>query len=109
MITKNFKADIDSDIHGTGEKTNVILAPISKLELDNSITDIVNLVHYLKLNTKVKQIFIWCSTKNIRNVKLIPFLQYMANTEVFFRNESELQVLTKRNTGTVTRKVTTCL
>lgn len=105
IIASSFKTDIESDIVTSGEKPNVILAPVSKLELDNSITDIVNLVHYLKQSNRVKQIFIWCSAKNIRDEKLIPFLQYMANIEVSFRNESELQVLTKRNTGTVTRKV----
>ncbi|XP_055316983.1 elongator complex protein 5 isoform X1 [Sitodiplosis mosellana] len=104
IIESNFKANIESDILTTGEKANVILAPVSKLQLNNSITEIVNLVQHLKHHVKVKQIFIWCSTKNIRDDKLIPFLQYMSNIEVFLRDESELQILTKRNTGTITRK-----
>lgn len=105
LIDPCFKADIDNEVLSTTEKPNVILTTVAKLELSNSIPNIVNLVHYLKQSTKVKQVFIWCSTKNIRDNKLIPFLQYMANIEVTLKNESELQILTKRNTGSVTRKV----
>ncbi|XP_055316984.1 elongator complex protein 5 isoform X2 [Sitodiplosis mosellana] len=81
IIESNFKANIESDILTTGEKANVILAPVSKLQLNNSITEIVNLVQHLKHHVK-----------------------YMSNIEVFLRDESELQILTKRNTGTITRK-----
>lgn len=105
VIESNFKADIENAIQSVGEKANVILAPVSKLQLDNSITDIVHLVQHLKQHTKVKQIFVWCSTKSIHDDKTIPFLQYMSDIEVFLRNESELQVLTKRHTGHITRKV----
>ncbi|XP_031632919.1 uncharacterized protein LOC116346824 [Contarinia nasturtii] len=104
VIGPNFKADI-CEILATAEKSNIVLPPIAKLQLTNSIADIVQLVHYLKQCSKVKQIFIWCSTKNIKDEKVIPFLQYMANIEVFLNNASELQILTKRNTGSITRKV----
>lgn len=87
------------------EKPNVILAPISKFELGNSIPQIIQLVHYFKQSPKIRQIFIWCSAKNIRDKKLIPFLLYLANIEVWLKNETDLQILTKRNTGSVTRKV----
>lgn len=105
LIESNFKATIEQEILATTDKPNVLLAPVSKLELGNTVPDIVNLVHYLKQNPKIKQIFIWCSWKNIRDDKIIPFLRYMSNIVVVLKNESEASILTKRNTGSVTRKV----
>lgn len=105
LIEPNFKANIEQEIHATTEKPNVLLAPVSKLELANTVPDIVNLVHYLKQSAQVKQIFIWCSQKNIQDDKLIPFLRYMSNIVVSFKNETEASILTKRNTGSITRKV----
>lgn len=104
-IESGYKSNIDNEILTMTEKPNVVLAPVSKLALSNSVPDIINLIHYLKQCPKIKQIFIWCSVKNIRDDKLIPFLQYLANIEVVMRTDSDLQILTKRNTGTVTRKV----
>lgn len=105
VIKSNFKLDIENELLSTVEKSNVVLATVAKLELSNGVTEIVNLVHYFKQNRQIKQVFIWCSRKNIRDEKLIPFLQYLANIEVVLKNESEMHILTKRNTGTVTRKV----
>lgn len=107
VIKSSFKLDIENELLSTTEKPNIVLASVAKLELSNSVTEIVNLVHHLKQNRQIKQIFIWCSRKNIRDDKLIPFLQYLANIEVVLKNESELHILTKRNTGSVTRKVST--
>lgn len=105
VIKSSFKLDIENELLSTVEKPNILIVPIAKLELSNSVTEIVNLVHYFKQNRQIKQVFIWCSRKNIRDEKLIPFLQYLANIEVVLKNESEMHILTKRNTGTVTRKV----
>lgn len=103
-IETSFKADIENQI-ATTEKPNVILASVSRLELGNSVHDVIRLVHFLKQNTKIGQIFIWCSRKNIQDDKIIPFLQYLASIEVIFKDESNLQIFTKRHTGSVTRKV----
>lgn len=104
-IQSNYKTDIDNEISTTSEKPNVLLAPVSKLALCNSVPDIIKLVHYLKQSTKIRQIFMWCSTKNIQDDKIIPFLQYLADIEVVLKTDSHLQMLTKRNTGSVSRKV----
>lgn len=104
-IQSRYRLDIENEIFTITEKPNVVIAPVSKLELCNSVPDIINLVHYLKQSPKIKQAFVWCSIKNIRDEKLIPFLQYLANIEVILKNESDLQILTKRSTGAVTRKV----
>lgn len=104
-IQSSYKNDIDNEILAMSEKPNVLLAPVSKLALCNSVRDIIHLVHDLKQNSKIRQIFMWCSIKNIRDDALIPFLQYLADIEVVFKTESHLQILTKRNTGSVSRKV----
>lgn len=104
-IQLNYKTDIDNEILAATEKPNVLLAPVSKLALCNSVPDIIKVVHYLKQSTKIRQIFMWCSTKTIQDDKIIPFLQYLADIEVVLRTESHLQILTKRNTGSISRKV----
>lgn len=103
-IQSSFKTDIEDQLT-TSEKTNVILASVSRLELNNSVRDIIRIVQFLRQNTKIGQIFVWCSRKNVRDEKIIPFLQYLANIEVTLNDESNLQIFTKRNTGSVTRKV----
>lgn len=104
IIESNFKSDIENQI-ATTEKTNVILEAVSRLGLSNCVRNIISVVQFLKQNSKIGQIFIWCSRKNIHDEKIIPFLQYLANVEVTLRDQSNLQIFTKRNTGSVTRKV----
>lgn len=87
------------------KKSNVILANLSKLELNYSLRNVVHLIHKLKKSQNTKQIFGWAAAKHIRDGKLIPFVEYLADIVVTFHDDHTLNILTKRNTGSVFRKV----
>lgn len=99
------KTNIDIDREITTEKSNVILDVISKLECGLSVAEIIKLIRNIKRSSKTKQLFVWCSVKNVVDKKLIPFLTYMADVIVTFKNQHHLSVLIKRNTGSVSKKV----
>lgn len=101
----NQSINVDLEVNAVPNKSNVILENILKLELNYSIRDIVQLIHKLKLNSNVKQIFGWATAKPIQDEKLIPFLAYLADIVVTIQNENTLNILTKRTTGSVFRKV----
>lgn len=84
-------------------KSHVILSPISKLLLKHSECNIFNLIHMLKLNDNVDQIFCWITTKNIKNNFLIPFLDHMSEITVTIKT-NHLSILTKRKYGNVKLK-----
>lgn len=87
------------------QKSNVILANVTKLEMNYSVRDIVQLIDKLKKSQNVQQCFGWIAAKHIRDGKIIPFLEYMADIVVTIQNEHTLNVLTKRSTGAVFKKV----
>lgn len=101
----NPSIDIDAELNAVPKKTNVILGNISKLELNWSVSNIVQLVHSLKKCQNLKQTLAWASVKHIQDGKLIPFLHYMADIVITFQDERTLNVLTKRSSGSVFRKV----
>lgn len=87
------------------ERSNVLLATASQLNLDYTIPDIVKLIHSLRQSTKCRQLFVWASIKNVSDPKLIPFLEHMADVVVLLKDAKHLSILTKKITGSVTRKV----
>lgn len=101
----NPSIDIDKETSAMTQKSNVILANVSKLEMNYSIRDIVQLIDKLKKSKNVKQCFGWIAAKHIRDAKIIPFLEYMADIVITIQDEHTLNVLTKRSTGSVFKKV----
>lgn len=101
----NPSIDINKEANAVPHKSNVILANVSRLEMNYSIRDIVQLIDKLKKSQNVKQCFGWIAAKHIRDGKVIPFLDYMADIVVTIQDEQTLNILTKRNTGSVFKKV----
>lgn len=87
------------------ERSNVLLATASQLSLEYTIPDIIKLIHSLRQSTKCRQLHMWASVKNISDPKLIPFLEHMADVVVLLKDPKHLSVLTKKITGSVSRKV----
>lgn len=101
----NLSIDLDKETNAVPLKSNIILPNISKLEMNYSIRDIVQLIDKLKKSQNVKQCFGWIAAKQIRDGKIKPFLEYMADIVVTIQDEHTLNVLTKRITGSVFKKV----
>lgn len=101
----NPSIDIDMETNAVPQKSNVILANVSKLEMNYSIRDIIQLVDKLKKSQNVKQCFGWIAAKHIQDGKIMAFLEYMADIVVTIQDEHTLNILTKRSTGSVFKKV----
>lgn len=97
--------DIKKELSELPDRSNVLLPTASQLNLDYTIPDIVKLVHSLRQSTKCRQLFVWASVKNVSDPKLIPFLEHMADIVVMLKDLKHLSVLTKKSTGSVSRKV----
>lgn len=87
------------------EKSNVILEPISKLIQHYEIPEIIRLVHSLNKNPKVKQIFGWLTISNVLDQRITSYLEHMADLVVTLKDSQYLTVLTKKASGSVSRKV----
>jgi hypothetical protein len=85
-------------------KTNIVLEPISKQELENSEKDIFTIVQRLKLNENVSQIFAWISSKNVQSKILAPFLEHMSELIVTIKTDRLLSILSKSKSGSVKLK-----
>lgn len=81
--------------------TAVVLKPFSKLELEEDESSIATIIHVLKRNRNVTQIFGWLTTKNIKSRLLIPFLSQMSDSVVNILSENLLSIMTKRKYGNV--------
>lgn len=97
--------DIHKELLDLPEKSNVILSTVSCIAVQHTISDLIKLVHSLKQCSKTKQLFAWATVKNISDRKIIPFLEHMADVIVTLEDRKHLTILTKKITGSVSRKV----
>ena len=93
VLEKNFEISKSS--------TNVVLAPISKLELKYSEKEIFSIIQELKRDENVLQIFSWISSKNIKSKILIPFLEHMSELILTITSQEHLSILSKSRSGNV--------
>lgn len=105
LSEEKLSIDVQKELQKLLEKSNVLLLPLSQLSQEYAIQDIVQLIHNTKKSSNAKQIFLWASTKNILDRKLVPFMEYLADIVVNFKNDKYLTVLTKKISGSVSRKV----
>lgn len=97
--------DVQKEVQSLKEKTNVLLPPLSRLTQEYPLPDIIQLVHNIRKCSNARQLFLWASVKNIADRKAIPFMEHMADIVVSLKNDKHLSVLTKKSSGSVSRKV----
>lgn len=98
--------EYDSDIK---EKSNIILKPISKISQHYEIPEIIKLIHRIKKNRNVKQIFGWLTISNVLDDRITTYLEHMADLVVTLKDSQYLSVLTKKASGSISKKVSTVL
>lgn len=99
------RIDIDKEVMSIPAKSNIMLCTVSKLQRHYHLPDIIHLVHNLKKCHMTMQLFAWASVKNINDAKIIPFFEHMADIIVTLKDATHLTLLTKRASGSVSRKV----
>lgn len=82
-----------------------VLLPVSELSQLYHASAIFQLLRALKRNPKIRQIFVWATFSSTSNEVLIPFLEHMANVVITLKDPVNLSVLTKKNGGSVVKKV----
>lgn len=87
------------------EKANVVFSSLAAMEQQHSLDVIFQTIHTIKAHPKTKQLFVWCSVKNIKDSRLVPFVEHMADVVVTLMDKKTLTILVKRSSGSVTRKV----
>lgn len=93
------------DIELPSEKCTVILPPASKLFQQHFASDVFKTIQKLRNSPNVKQIFLWLTVANFPEHDHIPdFVEHMADTVVRLQSQSELELLIRKATGSVTRK-----
>lgn len=97
-VNYNLLENLDSENDGI-----IILPPLSKLEVKHN-DSVIEIIHGLKINKSINQIFIWATSKNISNRLLVPFLEHIADIVVIVRSAEVLSILTKRKFGTIKMK-----
>lgn len=93
------------DITLPSEKSIVILPPASKLFQQHFASDIFKIIQKLKNSPNVKQLYLWLTLSNFPEHDHLPdFVEHMADTVVRLQSPSELELLIRKPTGSVTRK-----
>lgn len=91
------------------EKSNVILPPLAVITQQHKLVTVIQAIHTIRSNAKTKQMFVWATVKNIHDKKVIPFVEHMADVIVTLLDKKTLTILTKRSSGSVSKKVTYCI
>lgn len=87
------------------DKSVVILPPASRLFQQFFASDIFKMIQKLKNAPSVKQVFLWLSIPNFLEHDHLPeFVEHMADIVVRLQSKSELELLTRKSTGSVTKK-----
>lgn len=82
----------------------LLLPPLSKVILTNSIEEVIGSIKRAKENPKVQQVFQWVTLKNIQHPFVVQFVAHLADIILTFENEGHLNILTKKGGGSVSRK-----
>lgn len=93
-----------SDSHLVTNKAYLVLPPLSKLILSDAVEAIIDTIKQAKNNSNIQQLFIWVTLKNIQHHFIVPFVVHLADIVLTFDNERNLNILTKKSSGSVTRK-----
>lgn len=87
------------------DKSVVILPPASRLFQQFFASDIFKMIHKLKNSPSVKQVFLWLTLPNFPEHDHLPeFVEHMADIVVKLQTRTELELLIRKSTGSVTRK-----
>lgn len=107
LVSDHFKPDqrtFNADILLNCVEQTVLL-PVAELSHLYHASAIFQLIHAIKRNPKIRQIYVWATVLSISNDVLVPFLEHMANVVVTLKDVVNLSVLTKKSSGSVSKKV----
>lgn len=93
------------DVNLPSAKSVIVLPPASHLFQKYLASDIFKMLQKLKNSPEVKQIYLWLTVANFPEHDHIPeFIEHMANVVVRLETKSELELLIRKTSGSVTRK-----
>ncbi|KAJ6641856.1 hypothetical protein Bhyg_06801 [Pseudolycoriella hygida] len=79
--------------------------PLAEMCQTYNISEVFQLIHRHKTKQTIKQMFGWASVKNIEAEFLIPYLEYLANVVVTIKDSVNLSIVTRKSSGSVTKKL----
>lgn len=82
-----------------------IYLPLAELYQTYKISDIFKLIHHHKSKQTIKQLFGWASVKNIDSEFPIPYFEHMANVVVTIKDSVNLSIISRKSSGSVTKKL----
>lgn len=97
--------EIQQELDRLEVKCNIVLPPLSWLIQQNKLSAVIRSIQRIKTSPKTKQLFVWATVKNIGDGKVVPFVEHLADIVVNIRDKKTLTILTKRSSGSVTKKV----
>lgn len=105
-ITTQLNPSVESSISKTTEKDHyIIIQALSKQILKFKIEEIIQQIKLCQEDQKIKQLFLWITTKNIQHPFIVQFMEHLANTVVHFENSDSVSILNKKSSGSITKKV----
>lgn len=104
-LTLSLDKQVLPDLNIPSDKSVVVLPPASRLFQQYSASDVFKMIQKLKNSPNVKQIFLWLSMANFPEHDHLPeFVEHMADIVVKLHTKSELELLIRKTTGSVTKK-----
>lgn len=79
--------------------------PLAELCQTYKIGNIFKLIHLHKSQQTAKQIIGWASVKNVECDFHVPYLEHLANVVVTIKDSVNLSIVSRKLTGTVTKKL----
>lgn len=90
-------------VHAQPDKT--LYLPLAELCQTYKISEIFKLIHHHKSKQTIKQMFGWVSVQNVQSEFHVPYLEYLANVVVTIKDSVNLSVVSRKSTGSVTKKL----
>ncbi|XP_067613385.1 uncharacterized protein Elp5 [Eurosta solidaginis] len=100
-------ADFGRKCINSKDKCNVILPPLADLLCHQSLENIIQFIHKLRLCEQVDRVFIWLTPANVmhpRKEYLLAAFEYLADIMLHLETPNTLSVLTRKSGGSVSRK-----
>ncbi|KAG4077539.1 hypothetical protein HA402_002966 [Bradysia odoriphaga] len=84
---------------------STLYLPLAELCQTYKICDIFKLIHRHKSQQTAKQIIGWVSVKNVESDFHVPYFEYLANVVVTIKDSVNLSIVSRKSTGSVTKKL----
>lgn len=83
----------------------ILYLPLAELCQTYKIDEIFKLIHRHKADTTLKQMFGWISAKTVQSDFHVPYFEYLANVVVTIKDSVNLSIVSRKTTGSVTKKL----